>query len=169
MSLGVVPVMGDFVGEVSGIDLARPLDPRALATIIDAIDRFGVLVFRAQAIDDDALEAFGRQLGPLFNAGTEFGMDFSVIRLGNLDDNNHIHTENDHYRAMNLANAFWHVDNSFSEPPAKYSVLMARIVPRAEAKPNSPTHARLMTRSQGPLRLRLKVSVVLTHLCIPDP
>ena len=56
-------------------------------------------------------------------------MDFSVIRLGNLDDNNHIHTENDHYRAMNLANAFWHVDNSFSEPPAKYSVLMARIVP----------------------------------------
>ena len=48
MSLGVVPVMGDFVGEVSGIDLARPLDPRALATIIDAIDRFGVLVFRAR-------------------------------------------------------------------------------------------------------------------------
>ena len=48
-----------FVGEVSGVDLAASLRRRRCASSTDAIDRYAVLVFHDQTLDDDRLLALG--------------------------------------------------------------------------------------------------------------
>jgi alpha-ketoglutarate-dependent 2,4-dichlorophenoxyacetate dioxygenase len=42
-----------FVGEVSSMDLALPLDATTVGDIWDAIDRYAVLVFHDQHLDDE--------------------------------------------------------------------------------------------------------------------
>ena len=54
-----------FVGEVSGIDLSRPLPAETVAEIQNAIDRYAVLIFRDQRLDDDSQLAFARKFGPI--------------------------------------------------------------------------------------------------------
>ena len=126
------PLHETFAGEVRGLDLSSPLSAETVEAIREAVDRYGVLVFRGQeALDDDSLAALGSHFGPLFNTNQGFGTNRTVIRLTNLDENGNILPADDRFRAANIANAFWHVDNSFSEPPAKYSMLLARIIPPA--------------------------------------
>ena len=48
-------------GEVSGIDLAGPIDDETVAWIETAFHDHQVLVFREQALDAPALAAFGRR------------------------------------------------------------------------------------------------------------
>jgi alpha-ketoglutarate-dependent taurine dioxygenase len=52
-----------FVGEVSGIDLAWPLSAETAAEIQAAIDRYAVLIFHDQPLDDDSQLAFARNFG----------------------------------------------------------------------------------------------------------
>jgi alpha-ketoglutarate-dependent taurine dioxygenase len=54
-----------FVGEVSGIELAKPLSAEAIAEIQQAIHRYAVLVFHDQHLDDEAQLAFARHFGPI--------------------------------------------------------------------------------------------------------
>jgi alpha-ketoglutarate-dependent 2,4-dichlorophenoxyacetate dioxygenase len=55
----------DFVGEVSEIDTSHPLNPGQARIIEQAIDVYGVLVFRHQQLDDARQIAFARHFGPL--------------------------------------------------------------------------------------------------------
>ena len=48
MTIAIKQVHPLFVGEVSGIDLRRPLAPDAFHMIAGALDRFAVLIFREQ-------------------------------------------------------------------------------------------------------------------------
>src|SRR5690348_10566883 len=57
-----------FAGLVSGCDVSRPLAAADIAAIHAGMDRYGVLVFPEQRIDDDAQVAFSRSLGPLEQA-----------------------------------------------------------------------------------------------------
>ena len=41
-----------FVGEVSGVDVGRPLDTATITALWQAIDRYAVLVFRDQDLDE---------------------------------------------------------------------------------------------------------------------
>lgn len=118
-----------FVARVTGLDLRHLLDEEARQALMAALDRYGVLLFSGQALDDGQMAAFGRQFGPLYNASAGFGVDRQIIRIGNLDEHGNLLPENDRIRQANKANDFWHVDNSFSEPPALYSALLALIVP----------------------------------------
>ena len=52
-----------FVGEVSGIDVARPLAREEVAAIEAGMDRYAVLVFRDQRITDEQQMAFSRHFG----------------------------------------------------------------------------------------------------------
>ena len=42
-----------FVGEVSGVDLRKPLTPQEAADIEAGMDRYAVLIFHGQDISDD--------------------------------------------------------------------------------------------------------------------
>ena len=54
-----------FVGEVGGIDLGQPVDAAAVRAIWEAIDRYAVLVFHDQHLDDVRLRDFARNFGEL--------------------------------------------------------------------------------------------------------
>src|SRR5215469_15116709 len=54
-----------FVGEVSGVDSAKPLDAAAVSDIWNAIDRYAVLVLHEQHLDDEQLRNFARNFGTL--------------------------------------------------------------------------------------------------------
>ena len=54
-----------FVGEVSGVDTGRPIDRETVAALNAAIDRYAVLVFRGQDLDDEREMAFARNFGEL--------------------------------------------------------------------------------------------------------
>ncbi len=53
-----------FFGEVNGVDLRQPLDEVTLADIQAAIDRYAVLVFPGQSLDDPQQIAFAEGFGP---------------------------------------------------------------------------------------------------------
>ena len=52
-----------FVGEVSGMDLSRPLDEAGTGALWEAIDRYAVLVFHDQRLSDEQLRDFAGKFG----------------------------------------------------------------------------------------------------------
>jgi len=127
-----------FAGVVSGCDVTRPLSPEDIASIHAGMDRFGVLVFHDQRIDDTQQVAFSRSLGPLEQAtgdivavpeNRRLSMDLNDI--SNLDKHNRVLARDDRRRLFELGNQLWHSDSSFKPVPAKYSILSAREIPPA--------------------------------------
>ena len=53
MSITVKPMHPDFVTEISGVDLARPLTPADRDAIEDAINRYAIVVFHDQKLTDE--------------------------------------------------------------------------------------------------------------------
>ena len=71
MSITVTPAHPDFVAEIAGVDVSRPLNPADRQAIEDAIDRYAVVVFRGQTLDDEQQVAFARNFGPIAFLGPE--------------------------------------------------------------------------------------------------
>lgn len=125
-----------FAGEVSGIDLTRPLTAEQVAAIEAGMDRFAVLVFHDQRFDDDTQLRFTRYFGELeISSGGEMSkpeerrLKLEMADISNLDTQNRIRGADDRRRLNNLGNQLWHSDASFRAIPAKYSLLSARVVP----------------------------------------
>jgi alpha-ketoglutarate-dependent 2,4-dichlorophenoxyacetate dioxygenase len=129
------PLHPIFVSEVSGIDLRNPLTRDTFLKIQAALDRYAVLVFRDQPLDDEQQIAFSQLFGPLETSiGTirrdrKLRLRREISDISNLDENNNIRGLADGWRMMMLANQLWHSDSSFKRVPAKMSVLSAREVP----------------------------------------
>ncbi len=125
----------DFAGEVSGIDLSRPIGPDAVAAIAAGMDKYAVLIFHDQKIDDVQQLAFSRHFGTLEQANADIRrpqdrrLDIEVADVSNLGRNNEILARDDRRRLFSLGNMLWHSDSSFKPTPAKYSLLHARILP----------------------------------------
>ncbi len=125
-----------FAGEVSGIDLTKPLTQDQVAAIEAGMDRFAVLVFHDQQFDDDTQMAFSRNFGELeLSSGGEMSKPeerrtkIEVADISNLDPQNRLRGADDKKRLIALGNRLWHSDASFRAVPAKYSLLSARVVP----------------------------------------
>ncbi|GAA0580900.1 TauD/TfdA family dioxygenase [Craurococcus roseus] len=135
MPLRLTPLHPLFAAEVGGLDLRRTPGPEVCAEIDRAMDRYAVLVFRGQELDDDQQMAFGEALGPLET--TRGTVDAHKHRLkhgamndiSNLDVDGKLLAADDRRRMFNLGNQLWHSDSSFKATPAKYSMLHARVVP----------------------------------------
>jgi alpha-ketoglutarate-dependent 2,4-dichlorophenoxyacetate dioxygenase len=124
-----------FAGEVSGIDLSLRLTDAQVDAIHAGLDRFGVLVFHDQQLDDEQQIAFSRQLGTLEQATGDIMSDkerrlsMDLNDISNLDKNGELLARDDRRRLFALGNQLWHSDSSFKEVPAKYSLLSARQIP----------------------------------------
>jgi alpha-ketoglutarate-dependent 2,4-dichlorophenoxyacetate dioxygenase len=135
MALQFTPLHPLFVAEVKGIDLHTTPGPEICAEIDRAMDRYAVLVFRDQQLDDDQEMAFGAALGPIEQ--TRAVVDAHKHRLkhrqmndiSNLDVDGNLLAADDRRRMFNLGNQLWHSDSSFKATPAKYSMLHGRVVP----------------------------------------
>jgi alpha-ketoglutarate-dependent 2,4-dichlorophenoxyacetate dioxygenase len=121
-----------FVGEISGIDVSRPLPDETIAALQAALDRYAVLVFHDQRLDDEAQLAFARRFGPI-----ELPQTYSGVRrlrpefadVSNLDPDNRPRLPGDRRRMNALGNRLWHTDASFRRVPGALSVLYAHQVP----------------------------------------
>ena len=125
----LTPILG---ARITGIDIARGVDAARMAELRDALDRFSVLVFPDQRIDDAAQIAFSEGFGPLerTRAGAP-GAGSPVIILSNIGPDGAITPSTDKQVLNNKANRFWHHDSSFKPVPARASLLSAREIPSA--------------------------------------
>jgi alpha-ketoglutarate-dependent 2,4-dichlorophenoxyacetate dioxygenase len=129
-----------FVAEVGGVDLRQVRDPDTLAQIRAGMDKYAVLVFHDQPfVDDEHLEFAQRLDGQLH---TKLGSSALVKnRLGNealgdisnLDENGEVMKSDNRRRMYGLGNRLWHTDASFQDPPGRYSMLSAKVVPPVAA------------------------------------
>ncbi len=126
-----------FAGEVSGVDITRPLSHADAAAISAGMDQYGVLVFHDQHFTDETQLAFSRNFGALEQAtgdiaqGSERRLSMDVNDISNLDKNNQLLARDDRRRLFGLGNRLWHSDSSFKAVSAKYSLLSARRIPSA--------------------------------------
>ena len=126
-----------FFGLVKGLDLRQPITPADVDAIVRGMDRFAVLLFRDQRIDDDQQIAFSRNFGDLeFATGDAHQepnrrLKMEVNDVSNLDETNQKLARDDKRLLLNLGSRHWHTDSSFKETPAKYSLLSGRVIPSA--------------------------------------
>jgi alpha-ketoglutarate-dependent 2,4-dichlorophenoxyacetate dioxygenase len=125
-----------FAGEVEGIDMRKPLTQDKVAAIHAGMDRYAVLVFREQHIDDAQHLAFTRSLGEIehaigasLRAPTEYRLPTTFADVSNLDRDNEPFARDDRRRLFAIGNRLWHSDSSFKAVPAKYSLLRAVKIP----------------------------------------
>jgi alpha-ketoglutarate-dependent 2,4-dichlorophenoxyacetate dioxygenase len=135
MKLAVRPLHPLFVGEVSGVDIGRPLDEAMVASLWQAIDRYSVVVFRGQHLDDERQMDFARQFGELEiprsgRADVKRRLRPEMSDISNLDEEGRLRRRDDARRFDQLGNRLWHTDGSFRRIPAALSMLYAHRVPR---------------------------------------
>ncbi|MBI5262493.1 MAG: TauD/TfdA family dioxygenase [Bradyrhizobium sp.] len=135
MSTAIRQLQKHFVGEVSGLDLRKPLTSEQVREIQAAIDRHAVLVFRDQDITDEQQLAFALNFGERENArgGTvtrkeDYRLTSGLNDVSNLGKDGKPLPKDHRTHLFNLGNCLWHSDSSFRAIPAKYSLLSARVV-----------------------------------------
>jgi alpha-ketoglutarate-dependent 2,4-dichlorophenoxyacetate dioxygenase len=134
MTISVRQLHPLFVGEVSGVDIAKPLDAETIAELNRAIDQYAVLVFHDQRLDNDSQMAFAEQFGELEfprsgRADVKRRLPPQVADISNLDADNKPRERDDPRRFDQLGNRLWHTDGSFRRIPAALSMLYAHRVP----------------------------------------
>jgi len=124
-----------FVGEVSGIDVTRPLSADDVKAIEAGMDRYAVLVFHEQQLTDEQQMAFTLSFGAIEDArgGNVTKPEDRRLAVGmndvsNLGRDGQPLDRESRVRLFNLGNMLWHSDSSFRAIPAKYSILSARVV-----------------------------------------
>lgn len=137
MAVSIRQIHPVFVGEVSGVDLRRPIGRDDAAAIEAGMDRYAVLVFHGQDITDAQQLAFSANFGTIELPGSasnitkpeERRIRADMADVSNLDRDSRPFARDDRRRMFNLGNRLWHSDSSFRAIPAKFSLLSGRIVP----------------------------------------
>lgn len=126
----ITPLHPLFAARVTGLDLNDALDDSVFAAISDAFDRYSVLVFPQQKIDDATQIRFSERFGPLEStrAGAN-GAGSKLIVLTNIGPDGKIGASSDKHVLNNKANRIWHTDSSFKAVSARASLLSAREIP----------------------------------------
>jgi alpha-ketoglutarate-dependent 2,4-dichlorophenoxyacetate dioxygenase len=153
-----------FVGEVSNIDVAKPVDAETIAALNAAIDRYAVLVLRDQHLDNEKQMAFARHFGELELprsgvADLERRLPSAVADISNLDADNQIRGRDDPRRFDQLGNRLWHTDGSFRRIPAALSMLYAHSVPGPSPLGNGETEFADMRAAYDALSDRQKADI----------
>ena len=126
-----------FAGEVSGIDITRPIGLVDVAAIEGGMDAYAVLAFRGQDLTDEQQLAFTLNFGALERYKTaghvrkreDNRLGPGIADFSNLDKHGNIMSPEDRVWFFKLGDHLWHSDSSFRPVPAKYSLLSGRIIP----------------------------------------
>ena len=162
MAMMVTPLTPDFCAEITGIDITLPLDEAEFTAIRAAFDRWSVLIFPEQPLDDASQIAFSENFGPLEPtrsvnpaAGTPFA------RQSNLDiETGAVIPADDRRMAYQKANMLWHSDSTFKAVLSLCSVLSAREVPPVGGATQFASTRAAYEGLDEPVRARLKAAVV---------
>ena len=126
MTITIRQVGPCLAGEVDGLDMRIPLSREDAAAIHAGMDRYAVLVFRDQKIDDAQQLAFTRALGDIEHAigaslrsVADQRLPTTFADVSNLDRTNTPFARDDRRRLFAIGNRLWHSDSSFKATPAK--------------------------------------------------
>ncbi len=126
--------------EILDVDVDRLLHDEDLpGACLDALEQYGVLLFRELHADDDAQVEFGRKLGPL-RAFPHLPPAAEEVMEISFDPAN----GNAEYLA---ANVFWHIDGLTDEVASKASMLSARVTSRRRRRDRVRQHVRRVRRA----------------------
>ena len=135
MSLSIRQIHPVFVGEVSGVDITRPLTPDEVKAIDAGMDEYAVLVFHDQKLTDEQQMTFTVNFGTLevarggnITKDEERRLKIGMNDVSNIAKDGRLHERDSRTRLFNLGNMLWHSDSSYRAIPAKYSLLSARVV-----------------------------------------
>ena len=124
------PIHAEFGARISGVDLSRPLEQNLFEQIDEAINRYSLVLFENQQMNDTAHLDFTRRFGELEEEHVSYyskGEVTYIGRVGNIDvDGNKVSSRQ---IKASTGNEMWHSDSSFREIPAMYSLLTAYEVP----------------------------------------
>lgn len=134
MSLKVEPILPAFGAQCSGFDLRVPLSAAQVKEITDAMDTYGVTIWRNTGLDDAQHVAFSRNFGylervPERSDGKPMRLPFrELFDASNLNLEGEITTDPAaiEYRR---GDRLWHTDSAFMAQRTSYSVLLAHAVP----------------------------------------
>jgi alpha-ketoglutarate-dependent 2,4-dichlorophenoxyacetate dioxygenase len=136
MALTFRPLHRHFVGEVSPVDLRQAHDDETLAEIRAGMDEYAVLIFHDQAFADDEQLAFAQRLDGQLHSKTGASVlrksrlgNEALTDISNVDEDGQLLKSDDRRRMYGLGNRLWHTDASFQDPPGRYSMLSARVIP----------------------------------------
>jgi len=136
MSLKVEPILPHFGAECSGLDLTKPLSAEELKEVTDAMDKWGVTVWRKTGLTDEQHVEFSRNFGYLERVpkrpdGQKMRLPYrELFDASNLNLEGEITTDPAavEYRK---GDRLWHTDSAFLERRTSYSLLLAHITPPA--------------------------------------
>jgi alpha-ketoglutarate-dependent 2,4-dichlorophenoxyacetate dioxygenase len=136
MTVTITPLTPLFAGEVAAIDLRQVHDLESLRAIRAGMDKYAVLVFRDQNFTNEEQLDFAQRFDGTLHTrtsssaigGNRFGNE-ALADVSNVDQDGKIRGANNRMRASSVANRLWHTDASFVDPPGRYSMLSARVVP----------------------------------------
>lgn len=133
MSLKVEPILPHFGAECSGLDLTKPLSPAEVKQVTDAMDKWGITVWRNTGMNDEQHVEFSRNFGYLERVPKREGAKMR-LPLRELFDASNLNVEGEittdpaaiQYRK---GDRLWHTDTAFMTKRTSYSLLLAHAVP----------------------------------------
>ncbi len=133
MGLTIKPILPRFGAEVSGVDIAKPLDAETRAAVIEAQDRYGVTVWRRTGLDDETHIAFSRLFGHIELAPRMAGRAYrhehrELFDASNLDAEGRI-VRDEMIRLHKRGDRLWHTDSSFMPQRSAQSLLLCHEAP----------------------------------------
>jgi taurine dioxygenase len=129
MRLEIRPFDGPIGAEVTGVDLAGPMDEATFRRIEEAWNRHSVLVFRGQKINEEQHIAFSRRFGELEEhvLYQYLHPDYpEIFVVSNVKD------ETGRHVGAYDAGRYWHTDLSYMAVPSRGSLLYAIEIPHAD-------------------------------------
>lgn len=100
------------------------------------MDAHAVTVFHDQSFTDDEQLAFARRFDGVLHEKTGARVvgknrlgDEALTDISNLGAEGEILAADDRRRLYGIGNRLWHTDASFEDPPGRYSMLHARVIP----------------------------------------
>jgi alpha-ketoglutarate-dependent 2,4-dichlorophenoxyacetate dioxygenase len=135
MAIAIRQLHPHFFGEVSGLDLRKPLTKQEAIEIEAGMDKYAVLLFGDQDITDEQQMAFALNFGERENPRggnitkkDDYRLDSGLNDVSNLGKDGKPLPRDHRTHLFNLGNCLWHSDSSFRPIPAKFSLLSARVV-----------------------------------------
>ncbi len=129
------PLHRHFAAKVQDFDMREPISDKVVHVFERAVDRYAILIFPGQHVDDAQQLAFTAHFGPpdigrkKAVKSVDSRIPETMIDLSNLDENGYVIDAN-HRRVLSLLGTrLWHTDSSYQRPAAKYSMLRAVAVP----------------------------------------
>lgn len=129
MVITATPISPRFGAEISGVDIAQPLEPEIVRELVSLQDQWGVTVYRSTGLDDDSQVRFARNFGYLESLPPKDGRPRTYLfNAGNLRADGEINWDESAIR-YRQGDMLWHIDSSFMDLRTSYSMLRAVEVP----------------------------------------